>query len=325
MRRLFAAIAATVLLGCYAAHAGRWPTRPVRIIVPQAPGGGADTVARVITPYLSKALHQKFFVEDHPGASGMIGSAIVARAAPDGYNFVIAGMPSHVIGPARTSSPPYNPVKDFTYVAYVGGAPLVLVANPALDVKSLSQFIARVKQRNEGLNYASTGIGSLTNMAADYLASKAGLTLRQIPYKGGSQVIAAVLSGQVKAGFSSLAPSAGFINAGALVPIAVTSSKRIADFPNLPTFNELGYHELVVTAWWAFAGPAGLPQSIVHKLHDAVNQAIQTPSVRQRLEHEYMQIEALSQKQTNQLIQGEIKKWGPIARATFVPSDRSKK
>lgn len=307
MRRFALAIATFVLYGFCAAHADNWPTRPVRIIVPQAAGGGADTVARVIAPYLGRALHQSFFVDDRPGASGLIGSAIVARAPPDGYNFVIAGMPSHVIAPESTANPPYDTMKDFTYVAYVGGAPLVLLTSPSLDARTFTQFIALAKRAKGGINYASTGVGSLTNMVADYLALKAGITLKQIPYKGGSQVVAALLSSQVKAAFSSMAPSAGHIRAGTLVPIAVTSPRRIANFPNLPTFKELGYSELVVTAWWAFAGPSGLPRDIVQKLHDAINRTIQIPVVRQRLEREYMEIEPLSQEETVRFVKSEVK------------------
>jgi tripartite-type tricarboxylate transporter receptor subunit TctC len=317
MRRLFVITIAMVLLGSCAGYAQSWPTRPVRIIAPQAPGGGADTVARVIASYLSAALHRNFFVEDRPGASGMIGSALVAHSAPDGYNFVISGMPSHVVGPASRANPPYDPVKDFTHVAYVGGAPLVLLINPSLGVKSFSEFIALAKSTKDGLNYGTPGVNSLGNLAGEYLADKAKITLRQIPYKGGSQVINDLLSGQVKVGFMSLAPAVGQIRAGTLLPLAVTSSKRIADFPNLPTFKELGYGELVVTAWWAFSGPAGLPHAIVRKLHDLVDQAIQTPSVRQRLEREYMEIRPLSQEQTARFVEAEVNKWGPIARAAL--------
>ena len=322
MRRLLATTAAAVmvLLSCCDGDAQSWPTKPVRIIAPQTPGGGADTVARVLGAYLSEALHQNFFVEDRPGASGTIGSALVAHADPDGYNFVISGMASHVIAPATSQNPPYDPVNDFTHVAYVGGAPAVLVTNPSLNVKSFADFIALVSASKDGINYGSPGAGSLGNLVGEYLASKAKIRLRHIPYKGGSQAVADLISGQVKVGFMSLASSIGQIRADKLVPLAVTSSKRIADFPNLPTFKELGYDELVAIAWWVLSGPPGLPDSITRMLHDSINQAIETPDVRLRLEREYMEIETLSQEQAVRLIESENKKWGPVARAGLASS-----
>jgi tripartite-type tricarboxylate transporter receptor subunit TctC len=315
MKRLIVLTAAATMaaLSCTHSYAQGWPTKPVRIVVPQSPGGGADTVGRLIAQYLSDALHQNFFVENRPGASGMIGSAVVAHTDPDGYNFVIAGMPSHVVGPAASANPEYDPVKDFTHVAYVGGAPLVLAAHPSLGVKSIKDLIALAKK--DTINYGTPGVGSLGNLLGEYLAKKAKIKLVNIPYKGGSKVVSDLLAGHVKIGITSLTPTASLIRAGKLVPLAVTSSKRLAKYPTVPTLKELGYNDLVAIAWWTISGPAHLPNKITGKMHDIVNQAIETSTIRQRLERLNMIIEAMSQEDAARLVVSEGKKWGPIARS----------
>lgn len=324
MQRLIVVTVAAALGLTSAAHAQNWPAKPVRIIVPQTPGGGADTVGRTLAQYLSDALKSNVFVENRAGASGMIGSAIVAHADPDGYNFVISGMPSHVVGPASTPNPEYEPVKDFTHVAYIGGAPLVLVAHPSLGVKSLRELVTPAKSSKDAITYGSPGVGSLGNLVGEYLATNAKIHLAHIPYKGGSQAVSDLIAGHVKLGVMSLTPTGPQIRAGKLVPLAVTSAKRLPDYPDVPTMKELGYNDLVAIAWWAFSGPAHLPDAIVRKLHDLINNAIASPDVRKHLERENMEIEAMSQEEVTRFIASEGKKWGPIAKAAFSAPKRAK-
>jgi tripartite-type tricarboxylate transporter receptor subunit TctC len=304
------------------AHAQDWPSKPVRVVVPVAPGGGADTVGRVLADYLGRALNQKFFVENRVGASGMVGSAMVAHAEPDGYNFVISGMPSHAVAPAVTAKPEFDPVKDFTHIAYVGGAPVVLVANPTLGVKSVKDLLALARSRADAIDYASPGVGSLGNLTAEYLAQKENIRLEQIPYKGGSLAVADMVGGHVKLGLMSLTPVGPHIQAGTLVPLAVTSARRLSDLPDVPTFKELGYDDLVAIAWWSFSGPAGLPQPIVQKVHDLIGQALAVSGTRARLQREGMLLESMSQPEVARFIASEVAKWGPIARKALAAPKR---
>jgi tripartite-type tricarboxylate transporter receptor subunit TctC len=304
------------------ARAQVWPSKPVRIVVPVAPGGGADTVGRLLADYLGRALNEKFYVENRVGASGMVGSAMVAHAAPDGYNFVISGMPSHAVAPAVAARPEFDPVKDFTHIAYVGGAPVVLVANPTLGVKSVKDLLALARSRTDAIAYASPGVGSLGNLTAEYLAQKENIRLEQIPYKGGSLAVADMIGGHVKLGLMSLTPVGPHIQAGKLVPLAVTSARRLNDLPNVPTFKELGFDDLVAIAWWSFSGPAGLPQPIVQKVHDLIGEALATSGTRSRLQREGMLLESMSQPEVARFIASEVAKWGPIARKALATPKR---
>lgn len=322
MQRLAAlalALAAVVVGG--AAHAQGWPSKPVRIIVPVAPGGGADTVGRLLAEYLGRDLNQNFYVENRVGASGMVGSAMVAHAPPDGYNFVISGMPSHAVAPAVAAKPEFDPVKDFTHIAYVGGAPVIMVAHPSLGVKSVKELLALARSRTDPIDYGSPGAGSLGNLTAEYFARKANIALEQIPYKGGSQAVADLIGGHVKLGLMSLTPVAPHIQAGALIPLAVTSARRLAALPDVPTFKELGYDDLVAIAWWSFSGPAHLPDQITQTLHDLIAKALTASGARARLQREGMLLEAMSQPEVARFVASEVAKWGPIARqALNVPA-----
>ena len=324
MHQLIAIAAAAVvtLIGSNHSHAEEWPTRAVRIIAPHSAGGGADTVARLVAQHLTETLHQGFVVENRTGATGMVGSGIVARADPDGYTFLVGGMPSHVIGPASRPNPPYDPVKDFTSVAYVGGAPLVICANPSLGVKSFKELIALAKTQT--INYGTPGIGSIGNLLGANLAQEAKIKLQNIPYRGGSKVVTDLLAGNIKLGITSLTPVEGFIRAGKLVPLVVSSAKRVANHPTVPTFKELGYEDMVVIAWWQVFGPAKLPKDIAHKMHDAVNKAIETPEIRGRLEHLNMIIEPMSEADAEQMVARQYKKWKPIVQEVFAARQNKK-
>lgn len=324
MRRLIGLIAALFMaaMSCTYSYAADWPTRTVRFICPFSPGGGADTVARLIAQYLTDTLHQSFVVENRTGNTGMVGSALVARADPDGYTFLVGGMPTHVIGPASRANPPYDPVKDFTPIAYVGGAPLVIVANPSLGVNSAKGLIAMAKTRT--INYGTPGIGSIGNLIGANLANEANIKLQNIPYRGGHKVVADLLAGNIKLGITSLTPVEGLIRAKKLVPLVVSSAKRVPGHPSVPTFKELGYSDMVLLAWWQVFGPANLPTSIAHKMHDLVNQAIQSPKVRKRLERLDMIVEPKSEQGAAQMVIQQNKKWEPIVKAIFAADRRNK-
>jgi tripartite-type tricarboxylate transporter receptor subunit TctC len=317
MKFWIAAVAAWAALLSAPANAEDWPAKPVRIVVPWSPGGSADLLGRMVADHLSKAFHQTFFVENRPGASGLIGSAAVAHAEPDGYNLVISGIPSHVVAPASNPNAGFDPLKDFTHIAYLGGSPIVLTAHSSLGIKSLHDLLAKARADKTGMGYVSPGVGSLGNLVAEDLARKESIKLEHIPYKGGSQAAQDLIGGQVKLGCMTWSQTSPHFKTGVLVPLAVSSAKRMPGFPDLPTFKDLGYADLVTTTWWSLSGPAGMPKDIVQKINREVNKMLEDPHVLTALEPQAIETEQMSPEQFTTFVASEIRKWGPLAKAVI--------
>jgi tripartite-type tricarboxylate transporter receptor subunit TctC len=296
------------------APAQDWPSRPVRIVAPFAPGGSADTLGRTVAEQLSESLRQQFFVENRGGAGGLVGSAAVAATAPDGYNFVISGIASHVIAPATNPNAGFDPIRDFSHIAYLGGPPIAFVVHPSLGVKSLKELLDLAKTNKDGMGYVSPGPGTLGNLVAEYWARKENVKLDHIPYKGASQAVTDLIAGHVKVGSMTFTTASAHIRSKAVVPIAVSSANRLAEFPDVPTFKELGYPDLVATTWFSFSGPAKLPNDLVQKLNQSIISALDTPQVRKRLEFDAMETEKKSPEEFTRFVEAEIAKWGPIAK-----------
>jgi tripartite-type tricarboxylate transporter receptor subunit TctC len=317
----FLALAAVAVTGSSTAvQAADWPTKPVRIVAPFAPGGSADTLGRLVAEQLSSTLGQQFFVENKPGAGGVVGSAMVATAVPDGYTFVVSGIASHVIAPATNANAGFDPIKDFTHVAYFGGPPIVFIAHPSLGVKSLQEVLALAKAAKESMGYVSPGAGTLGNLVAEYFARKEGLKFDHIPYKGAAQAVTDLIGGHVKLGSMTWTTAHAHIRAGTVVPLAVSSSKRLADFPDVPTFKELGYDDLVAVTWFSLSAPANMPADIVQKMNEETIKALDTAEVRRRLEQESMETERMSPDEFTKFVESENKKWGPIAKSVITTS-----
>jgi tripartite-type tricarboxylate transporter receptor subunit TctC len=319
MKRL--AFVAVLTMAAVAAGGGaiaqQWPTKPVRLVVPWPAGGSADTTGRIIADYLEKALHESFVVENRPGASGMIGSAAVAHADPDGYTFLVSGMPSHIVAPAAAANPSFDPIKDFTHVAYVGGSPIVIVAHKSLGLTRIADLLALARSKPEGLGYVSAGVGSLGNLIAEVWAKTETIKLSHIPYKGGAQAAADLVAGHVKLGSMTFATAQSHIRAGTLVPLAVSASQRMVGYENVPTFKELGHPELTATTWWAISAPAGLPHDIVQKMNHEVEAALDTPSVQKRLDQQTVITEKMTPEEFTALVVKQVKDWGPVAKAAL--------
>lgn len=298
-----------------------WPSKPVRIVSPFAPGGGSDTVGRVVADYLSERMGQQFFIENRGGAGGVIGSAAVAKAAPDGYTFVISSIATHVIAPMSVADPGYDPMRDFVHVAFAGGPPTVVVVHPSLGVKSFKELIAVLKARPEPFDYVSPGPGTLGNLMAEYWAEKEGIKLTHVAYRGAGQAMTDLVGGHVKIGSITWTAARGQMRAGAVLPLAVSSSRRMPEFPDVPTLKELGYPELALTTWFAFAAPAGTPEPIVQKLNEEIGNALGSPAVSKRLSDEGFEIERLSSPALTAFIQNQITKWGPLAKK-LIPAEK---
>jgi tripartite-type tricarboxylate transporter receptor subunit TctC len=293
----------------------------VRIIVPFAAGGTADTLGRLVAQRLSDSLKENFVIENRGGAGGVIGSDFVARAAPDGYTLLVSGVASHCIAPALSNKFPFDPLRDFTHIAFFGGPPGVLVVNPSLPVRDLKEFIAHAKAQDGKLAYGSPGNGTQGHLIAEQLKQVVGIQMTHVPYKGAALAVADLIAGHLPVTSTTLTTAATQIKAGRARALAVSSAKRVPDFPELPTFAELGYPELSASIWFSLSGPAGMPVDIVNRLNAEVRRILQLADVRERLRPEGIEPGDLDPKQFVAYMTAEVKRWGPVVRASGAKVD----
>jgi tripartite-type tricarboxylate transporter receptor subunit TctC len=312
-RRAVALVLVIACIGPVAAGAADWPTRPVRIIAPSTPGGAADMFARLLCDHLGETFRERCFVENRAGAGGLIGTAATAQAAPDGYTLTTSSTAYHVIAPVVSPNPGFDPIKDFTHIAYIGGPPNVFVVNPALGVRSLAELVA-LGRRGQAIDYVSPGVGTLGHLLAEFFARKTGIKLQQIMTKGASQAMLDLIAGNVNVGTMTWTSALSQIRAGTVIPIAVTSRARLKEFPDLPTFKELGYDDLSAVSWFALSGPAGLPSDITLRLNGAVARMLELPDVRSRLDRDAIETRAMSSEELTAFVASEIAKWAPVAK-----------
>jgi tripartite-type tricarboxylate transporter receptor subunit TctC len=282
MRTPFRLIAAAVLAACLplTAAAQAWPTKPVRLVVPFAPGGTTDIVARILTERLSKELGQVVVVENRAGGGGMIGADLVAKAAPDGYTLGVATVSTLATIPATTAKMPYDPVKDFSLIINLVTVPNVMTVNPKnVPVKDMKEFIALLKKNPGKYSFASSGTGGISHLDGELFKALTGTFIVHIPYRGSGPALNDAIAGQVDIQMDNLPSSIPHIKAGRLHALAVMSDKRIADLPDVPTFAEVGLKEANNVAWYGLVGPAGLPPEIVNKVNTAANAALKDPQV----------------------------------------------
>jgi tripartite-type tricarboxylate transporter receptor subunit TctC len=265
------------------ALAQQYPTKPVRVIVGFAPGGGTDILARGISARLTEFLAQQVVVENRPGATGTIGADYVAKAPPDGYMILLGSVNSNAIAPSVFRKLPYDPLKDFTSIAYVGYAPNIFVVHPALPAKTVKEVIALAKAKPGQLASASSGPGSTQHLALEMFMTYTGVKIIHVPYKGSGPAAIDLIAGQVQMNFDVVPPIIEHIRSGRLRPLAATSLKRSTQLPDTPTLNEVGLKGFDISNWYSFFGPAGMPRDIVVRLNRDINKALQDPGIRKRL------------------------------------------
>ncbi|HEU4352459.1 MAG TPA: tripartite tricarboxylate transporter substrate binding protein [Burkholderiales bacterium] len=317
MKRLLAGL---LVLVATQVQAQAWPARPVKIIVPFAPGGTADTLGRLAAQKLGEQLKASFVVENRAGAGGALGSDLVAKAAPDGYMLVISGIASHVIAPMLPQGTPYDPVRDFTHIALFGGPPAVLAVYARLPAKDLAELIALAKS-GPGLSYGSPGNGTQGHLVAELFKQRAGINMQHVPYKGASGAITDLIAGHIPVVSTTLTTAAPQIRAGRARGLAVSAASRLAEFPDIPTYAELGYPDLVATVWFSLSGPANLPADVIERLNAEVNRALEAPDVRERLKPEGIVPSRMSVKQFGAFVADELQRWGPVVRASGAKND----
>ncbi len=264
-------------------HAQTYPNKPIRLIIPFVPAGITDTSGRYIAEQLTQKLGQSVVVENHPGASGNIGTSLVAQAEPDGYTLLLAFDGTMVINPNVFSKVGFDTLKDFAPVGKIGDAILILVANNNFPGKTLSEVIAISKKEPNGLSYGTSGTGGTPHIAGELLKQRTGANLTHIPYKGGGQAIIDVLGGTIPLVYTAVAGANQYVSSGKLIAIAVSSAKRAPSMPNVPTFMESGMDNFEVSSWVGILAPAKTPKSIIDKLNKSLNEILATHEAKERL------------------------------------------
>jgi len=295
------------------AHAQNWPSKPIRMIVPFPAGGGTDMITRELTNKLAGSGYT-FVVENKPGSGGNLGVDAVAKAPADGYTLVMGQTSNLAINPTLYARLPYDPVKDLTPVARVADSPLVIVTATASPFKTLADVVRVAKEKPGSINYATSGNGTVSHLAAESFQRAAGITLTHIPYKGAAQGATDVMSGQVQLYVSTIPTLLGHIKSGKMRPIAVTSLKRVDDLKDVPTIAESGYKGFESVTWFGILGPARLPREIVAKLNADINKALKDPQLEKQLSDQGADVATGSPEQFATLIRDDIPRWGKLVK-----------
>jgi tripartite-type tricarboxylate transporter receptor subunit TctC len=299
-----------------AAQAQDWPARPIRLIVPFAPGGVTDNAARVIAEPLGVRLRQQVVVENRPGAGGNLGSGAVAQAEPDGYTLLLGYDGTLVINPHVYGSIPFDTLRDFAGVTKLGDATLILVAHPGAGVRSLKELIEAAKAKP--FSYGTSGTGNTTHLVAELLKQRTGTRLDHVPYKGGGQAIVDVVGGQIPLVFTAIATAQQYVHNGRLLALGVPSAKRSSALPDVPTFEESGVKPFDVSSWVGILAPARTPAAVVQKLQREIEAVLRTPFVKER--YAVLGIEPVgnSSAEFTEQMRADLARWRDVVKAANV-------
>ncbi len=322
MKKAILAAFVAALTGPLAALAQvHYPERPIRLIVPFAPGGVTDTSGRLIAEGLSKRLGQQVVVENKAGASGNIGTASVATAAPDGYTLVLAFDGTMVINPHVFAKVPFDTLKDFAPVGKIGDATLIIVAHPSFPAKTLQELIALSKKDPKGLSYGTSGIGGTPHIAGELLNLKTGAKLVHVPYKGGGQAMSDALGGNIPLVYTAVAGAFNHVKAGKLNAIAVSSRKRSPSLPDTPTFMESGVPDFESSSWVGILAPAKTPRAVIEKLNHELNALLTSPEVVERLITLGITATPGTPEQFGEQMKADLEKYGAVVKAAGIKAD----
>lgn len=311
-KALAAALMGAASLGSAAYAADDYPTKVVRMVVPFPPGGTSDFVGRVVAEQLGKELGQSIVVENLPGAAGVIGTVNVTQSAPDGYSLLLTSSDVTIV-PSVQKKPAYDPIKDFAPVALLLRYSHYLVANPELPAKTIGEVIALAKAEPGVVNFASGGVGGSNHMAGERFQNFAGVKLTHVPYNGNGPAITDLVANRVQLLWTSLAPVRGFVDAGQLKLVGITSSKRAVGTPDVPTFDESGLPGYELDNWYGVLAPAGTPEDIVLKLNGALAETMANEEVQKKLASIGAESASDTPAEFGQLIAEELKSWRKIA------------
>jgi tripartite-type tricarboxylate transporter receptor subunit TctC len=292
-----------------------YPNHPVTVITPFPPGGAADVVLRLLTRQLTDSFKSSFIVENRAGAGGAIGTAYVARAAPDGYTLLLASSSAMSINPHLAVKNSYDPFSSFTPIVLIGSETNELVVTPSLPYKTVGDVIAAAKANPGKLNYGSNGIGTLSHLMGEMFKQQAGIQMLHVPYKGAAPVVTETAAGRVSVLFAAIASVLPMVQGGKLRALAVTSSKRSSFAPELPTIAESGLPGFEADQWWGLYAPAGLPEPIVTKLNTAVNRILQNPEARKLFRQEGIELSGGTPADLSAYLRTDFDRWGKVIKA----------
>ena len=322
LRRL--AVLSTIAMLPMAGLAGAqdsYPNRPVKIIAPQAPGGGVDLVARIIADKLRLTMGQPFVVENQAGAGGAIATQMAARAQPDGYTLMIGYVATHATNPAVKRNLGYDAIKDFTPIAMLGGTPNVLVVARAVPVSTLQEFVVYAKANPRKVDYGTSGVGTLNHLVMEQFKHASGVPSLAVPYRSIGQAFTDAMGGQIQVIFPGLAAAMPHIRSGAFKALAVTGDARQPLLPDVPTFKELGYAGFDGLTWYGIVGPAGLPENITMKLNQEINKLLASRDVQEKFRGEALTVMPMTPQQFGKYIADEIAHWTAVARASRIEAE----
>jgi tripartite-type tricarboxylate transporter receptor subunit TctC len=297
-------------LGPATAQEPSYPTRPVRIVVAFPVGGLLDTVSRIVGDKLTMVLGQQFVIESRPGAGGTLATAAVARAEPDGYTLMMIN-DNHAVNPSVFKNIPYDSVKDFAPIGFVGSAPMALSANARLPVRSVQDLVELTRQQPGKISYASVGIGSASHLAGELFAAKAGVRMLHVPFRGGAPAINDLVAGHVDTMFVTAVVGGQHMKTGALTPLALAASARFETLSEVPTMAEAGY-PLEAAYWFGLAAPAGTPPTVLAKLEAALSEVLAMPDLRKRMTEMGAVVTPLGSRQFGDYIRAEMAKWADV-------------
>jgi tripartite-type tricarboxylate transporter receptor subunit TctC len=299
-------------------HAQSYPSKPVRFIVPFPPGGGNDTIARLVAQKLSVALGQQVIVDNKPGAGGTIGAETAARSPADGYTMFLAGVGTHGINPNLRRKLPYDALKDFNAVSLIASAPLLVVVHPSLPVKNVKELIAVAKAKPGQINYASNGAGGSSHLAVELFDYMSGAKLTHVPYKGLAPALTDLLSGEVQVMFSSAVAMLPQVKAGRLRAIAMTGAKRSAAIPNVPTVAESGLPGYETGSWYGVVVPAGTPKPAIDRLSKEIQAIVNSPDFTAQLNEEAVIPVGSTPEGFDKHIRSELARWAKVIKAAKI-------
>lgn len=293
-----------------------WPTAPIRLVVTFPPGGSSDVAARLLAPHLSAILGQSVVIDNKPGGASVIGARHVAEAKADGYTLLMSNSAPLSISPTLMQAPPYDPVKSFSHLAYIGAVPTVFVVHPSVPAQNFAELLQWLQQQSGPTPFGSGGSASVAHIIGEQFAKSTGAQLLHVPYKGAGQMRSDLLGGQILFAIDALPQNLPLAKDGRVRLLAVTSAERVAQAPDLPTVVELGLPELVADNYVGVSAPAGLPDAIAQRLHGAFAQALALPEVQAQLQAQGFVLERKSRAQFGQFVQQQYESWIPLVKAT---------
>jgi tripartite-type tricarboxylate transporter receptor subunit TctC len=319
-RTVAAALLAPIVAANIAA-AQSFPVRPVRIVVPQAPGGASDALARIIGQRLGERWHQQVVVDNRTGAGGIIGTEIVAKSAPDGYTLLLAYDGTHAINASLYKSLPFNTLNDFSTVATLANVPFVMAINPALPAKSVSEFIAYAKANDGKVNYGSAGNGSANHLLGVMFSKGSGVNLVHVPYKGAAPALTDLIGGTIQAVFTSMPSVVGFVQSGRVRALAVTSARRSATLPSVPTIAEAAIPGFDVHPWFGLLAPARTPAAVVDRVNQDIAASIRTREVADAFAAQGAEPFITTPDAFHRILKRDIEKWAVVVKESGAKLD----